>query len=76
MEANEAAIDARTMQIHHDLHHAAYVNNLNAAVRDHSALHAMPIEELLAKLPSCPRASAPRSATTAAAMPTTRCSGA
>jgi Fe-Mn family superoxide dismutase len=53
-EANEAAIDARTMQIHHDLHHAAYVNNLNAAVKDHSALHAMPVEELLAKLPELP----------------------
>ncbi|TCZ66115.1 superoxide dismutase [Roseicella aquatilis] len=53
-EANEAAIDARTMQIHHGLHHAAYVNNLNAAVKDHSALHAMPIETLLAKLPELP----------------------
>ncbi|MDO9710151.1 superoxide dismutase [Paracraurococcus lichenis] len=53
-EANEAAIDARTMQIHHDLHHAAYVNNLNAAVKDHSALHRMPIEELLAKIGEVP----------------------
>src|SRR3954470_15877930 len=53
-EANEAAIDARTMQIHHDLHHAAYVNNLNAAVKDHSALHAMPIEAMLAKLGELP----------------------
>jgi Fe-Mn family superoxide dismutase len=53
-EANEAAIDARTMQIHHDLHHAAYVNNLNAAVKDHSQLHAMPLEELLAKIGELP----------------------
>ena len=53
-EANEAAIDARTMQIHHDLHHAAYVNNLNAAVKDHAALHAMPIEAMLAKLAELP----------------------
>jgi Fe-Mn family superoxide dismutase len=53
-EANEAAIDARTMQIHHDLHHGAYVNNLNAAVKDHTALQAMPIEEMLAKLPELP----------------------
>ena len=54
MEANEAAIDARTMQIHHDLHHAAYVNNLNAAVKDHPRCTAMPIEALLAKLGELP----------------------
>lgn len=29
--ALEPAIDARTMEIHHDKHHAAYVNNLNKA---------------------------------------------
>jgi len=28
-EALEPHIDAKTMQIHHDNHHAAYVNNLN-----------------------------------------------
>ncbi len=27
-------IDERTMQIHHSLHHAAYVNNLNNALKD------------------------------------------
>ncbi|MCO6414733.1 superoxide dismutase [Siccirubricoccus sp. KC 17139] len=53
-EANEAAIDARTMQIHHDLHHAAYVNNLNAALREHSQLHTMKLEELLAKIGELP----------------------
>jgi Fe-Mn family superoxide dismutase len=53
-EANEAAIDARTMQIHHDLHHQAYVNNLNAALREHTALHAMPLEVLLTKLGELP----------------------
>ena len=31
-DALEPAIDARTMEIHHGKHHAAYVNNLNAAV--------------------------------------------
>jgi Fe-Mn family superoxide dismutase len=30
--ALEPHIDARTMEIHHDKHHAAYVNNLNAAI--------------------------------------------
>ncbi|WP_149540856.1 superoxide dismutase [Siccirubricoccus phaeus] len=53
-DANEAAIDARTMQIHHDLHHAAYVNNLNAALREHSQLHALKLEDLLAKLGELP----------------------
>lgn len=31
-DALEPHIDARTMEIHHDKHHAAYVNNLNKAV--------------------------------------------
>lgn len=53
-EANEAAIDAQTMQIHHGRHHAAYVNNLNAALREHSQLHALPIEELVARLQELP----------------------
>jgi Fe-Mn family superoxide dismutase len=30
--ALEPHIDAATMQLHHDKHHAAYVNNLNAAL--------------------------------------------
>jgi len=30
--ALEPSIDAQTMTIHHDKHHAAYVNNLNAAI--------------------------------------------
>jgi len=40
-DALEPYIDAQTMQIHHDKHHAAYVKNLNAAVaklpQDHEA---------------------------------------
>jgi Fe-Mn family superoxide dismutase len=32
--ALEPHIDAMTMEIHHDRHHAAYVNNLNAAIKD------------------------------------------
>lgn len=32
VEALEPHIDAMTMTIHHDKHHAAYVNNLNAAL--------------------------------------------
>ena len=33
--ALEPYIDAETMHLHHDKHHAAYVNNLNAALKDH-----------------------------------------
>lgn len=54
--ANERAIDAMTMEIHHGRHHAAYVANLNAAVRDHSALAQMPLEDLLRRLPELPEA--------------------
>jgi superoxide dismutase, Fe-Mn family len=52
--ANEPHIDAATMELHHDKHHAAYVTNLNNALKDHSQLAAMPLEELLAKLSQAP----------------------
>ena len=45
--ALEPYIDARTMEIHHDKHHAGYTNNLNAAV-DGTDLAGKSIEELLA----------------------------
>lgn len=54
--ANEAAIDALTMEIHHGRHHAAYVNNLNAALREHSALAQMPLDDLLQRLSQVPEA--------------------
>ncbi len=53
---NEPHIDAETMEIHHGRHHAAYVANMNAAVKDHSALQAMPLEQMLAKLDELPEA--------------------
>ncbi|MBN8920035.1 MAG: superoxide dismutase, partial [Rhizobiales bacterium] len=34
-DALEPHIDARTMEIHHDRHHAAYVNNMNGFAKDH-----------------------------------------
>ncbi len=34
-DALEPTIDARTMEIHHDKHHGAYVNNVNAALEGH-----------------------------------------
>jgi Fe-Mn family superoxide dismutase len=46
-DALEPAIDAKTMEIHHDKHHAAYVNNLNAALAKHPDLLAKPIVELV-----------------------------
>ncbi len=49
-------IDARTMEIHHGKHHAAYVDNLNAALKDHSQVAAMPLPVMLAKLGELPEA--------------------
>ena len=53
-DALEPHIDARTMEIHHDKHHAAYVNNLNNALKDHPELAAKPINELIADLSLIP----------------------
>src|SRR5258708_175132 len=44
-DALEPHIDAQTMQIHHDKHHAAYVANLNKAVDEFPELGKMPIED-------------------------------
>ena len=52
-DALEPHIDARTMEIHHDKHHAAYVNNVNAALEG-SNLADLPIEELLQSLDRVP----------------------
>jgi len=43
----EPHIDALTMQVHHDKHHQAYVNNLNAALDKHPELYEKTLEELL-----------------------------
>lgn len=47
-EALEPYIDTRTMQIHHDLHHQAYVNNLNAAIDKAPELRDQTLAQLLA----------------------------
>jgi Fe-Mn family superoxide dismutase len=52
--ALEPTIDAQTMQIHHDKHHQAYVNNLNAALDKHPELHNKSLEELLRQLNTVP----------------------
>lgn len=54
--ANEAAIDAQTMEIHHDRHHAAYVTNLNGALQGQDQLARMPLDELLQNLSRVPEA--------------------
>jgi len=53
-DALEPHIDARTMEIHHDKHHAAYVNNLNNALKDHPELAAKPVNELIANFSAIP----------------------
>jgi len=54
--ALEPFIDAETMKIHHDRHHQAYVNNLNAALANHPELAAKPIDDLVRDLASVPDA--------------------
>jgi Fe-Mn family superoxide dismutase len=55
-EAVEPAVDAMTMGIHHDKHHAAYVTNLNKALESQAALQGKTLRELLTSLPSLPDA--------------------
>jgi Fe-Mn family superoxide dismutase len=52
--ALEPHIDARTMEIHHDKHHAAYTNNLNKALEGFPDLQSKSIEQLLGSLDSVP----------------------
>src|SRR4026208_1799334 len=54
--ALEPHIDAQTMQIHHGKHHAAYVNNLNAALEKHPDLQGKTPEELSRQLGAVPEA--------------------
>jgi Fe-Mn family superoxide dismutase len=53
-DALEPFIDAQTMEIHHDRHHAAYVNNLNQVIVGNPSLASKPVEKLLADLDSLP----------------------
>ncbi|HEY5793173.1 MAG TPA: superoxide dismutase [Chthoniobacterales bacterium] len=54
--ALEPSIDARTMEIHHDKHHAAYVTNLNKALEAQPELAAKSIDDLIADLSAVPDA--------------------
>jgi len=53
-DALEPHIDARTMEIHHDKHHAAYVANLNKALDGNGGLESKSIIELLSDLSAVP----------------------
>ncbi len=53
-DALEPVIDAKTMEIHHDKHHAAYVNKLNEALAKHPELGDKTVEELLAGINDIP----------------------
>src|SRR5882672_11466089 len=55
----EPAIDAKTMEIHHGKHHAAYVNNLNKALEGHPDLLSLPVEKLIANLGKVPDGAGP-----------------
>jgi Fe-Mn family superoxide dismutase len=53
---NEPHIDAMTMEIHHDRHHALFVNNLNGAADKLGGMAGKPIDEILMKLSEVPEA--------------------
>ena len=55
-DALEPHIDARTMEIHHDKHHQAYVDNLNKALAQAPGLETKSVEDLLRGFASVPEA--------------------
>src|SRR6266700_1796232 len=53
-DALEPYIDTQTMQLHHDKHHAAYVNNLNAALQNSAELASLSVEDVVRRLSEVP----------------------
>lgn len=53
-DALEPHIDAQTMEIHHDRHHAGYTSKLNAALEGHDALASKSVEDILRDIDSVP----------------------
>jgi Fe-Mn family superoxide dismutase len=53
-DALEPYIDAKTMEIHHDKHHGAYVTNLNKALEGQATLQSLSLEKLLAGIDTVP----------------------
>jgi len=54
--ALEPVIDTQTMKLHHDMHHGAYVKNLNAALEKYPNLQSKKVEDLLRDLDAVPAA--------------------
>jgi superoxide dismutase, Fe-Mn family len=52
--ALEPYIDEQTMHLHHDKHHAAYVNNLNAALENQPQLASLSVEDLMRRINEVP----------------------
>ncbi|MBO2534988.1 MULTISPECIES: superoxide dismutase [Rummeliibacillus] len=55
-DALEPHIDAKTMEIHHDKHHATYVAGLNAALEGKAEFEGKSVEEIIANLAAVPEA--------------------
>jgi Fe-Mn family superoxide dismutase len=53
-DALEPSIDAETMELHHDKHHQAYVDNLNKAIAPYPQLAELTTEDLLRRLEQVP----------------------
>lgn len=53
-DALQPYIDAETMQLHHDKHHATYVDNLNKAIANYPDLQSQNLEDLLRNLETVP----------------------
>jgi Fe-Mn family superoxide dismutase len=56
LDALEPHIDAQTMEIHHDRHHKAYIDKLNAAISGNAELLAKSPTKLIAELDQVPEA--------------------
>ena len=54
-DALEPHIDAKTMEIHHDKHHAAYVEKLNAALKGHDEFLKMDVVEVITNIDKLPK---------------------
>jgi superoxide dismutase, Fe-Mn family len=53
-DALAPAIDAETLRLHHDKHHRAYVDGINAALAEYPQWQGLTIEEVLRRLPELP----------------------
>ncbi len=54
LDALEPHIDAKTMEIHHGKHHAAYISNLNGALADHPTLQECDIADICRNIQEVP----------------------